>query len=108
MTGMRAYAAAAVLAVFAGAGVAYCQHHGDDPAAPVDCAGVAFAVPAGTKTKTKDPGKPADSAPREVRKEPRAKASSSAAAVRPSTSPSSSSSPRRHNHIDLDLDLDGC
>lgn len=100
MTGMRAYAAAAVLAVLAGAGVAYCQHQGDDPAAPVECAGVAYAVPAVTKTKSTR----TDTAPREVRKEPRVKASPSAAAV----SPSPSSSPRRHNHIDLDLDMDGC
>lgn len=102
MTGLRAYAATAALAILAGAGVAYCQHQGDDPAAPVDCAGVAYAVPAATKTKA--PARRADTAPREVRKEPRAKASPSAAAV----SPSPSSSPRRHNHIDLDLDLDGC
>lgn len=91
---VRTYAVAAVLAILAGAGVAYCQHQGDAPA-PVDCSNVAYAVPAATKTKSTS--KRTDTPPRrEVRKDPR-----------PVTSPSSSP-PRRRTHIDLDLDMDGC
>lgn len=93
---------AAALSILLGLSVAYCDHRGDgEDLGP--CAGVAYAVPAATKTKTPKGDPPPR---REARKDPQ-REERRQDVRKASPAPSASSSARR-NYIDLDLDMDGC
>lgn len=96
----RLLVGAAALSILLGLSVAYCDHRGDgEDLGP--CAGVAYAVPAATKTPKGNPPPR-----REVWKEPH-REERRQDVRKTSPQPSASSSARR-NHIDLDLDMDGC
>ena len=100
----RLLAVAAVLAVVTGCSVAYCQHQDDAPPSD-ECAGVMWAAPAGTKTKTP---RTVRQAPREVHRAP-SKERSAPAVRKPSPRPSASPTPHhRRSHVDIDLELGGC
>ncbi|MGW2951596.1 hypothetical protein [Streptomyces eurythermus] len=105
----RALAGGAVLAVFLGLGVAYCEHH-DDPVATYPCANTAFEVPAGPIEGTRAPAgrssstvrKNLDPPPSRVREVPPRVAVSPKAPARPAPSPSKSRThgPRPHHEFD--------
>ncbi|WP_328434515.1 hypothetical protein [Streptomyces sp. NBC_00425] len=101
----RVLAAAAVLAVVVGVGVAYCDHQ-DDPAPPATdaCADVAY-VTGGGRPRPPAPARPAPRQPAHPPKSLR-KAPPLAGPSTPTVRPSRTGRP--HHRHDIELDLDGC
>lgn len=99
---LRLLAAAAVLAMIAGGGVAYCQHHGEDGPASVDCAAPAPPRPAPPRPAPPRVAPPAPPAPPTLRKH------TTGPSAPPAAQPSVTFSARHNYRIDLDLDGDGC
>ncbi|MFF5968169.1 hypothetical protein ACFY64_31500 [Streptomyces collinus] len=113
----RALAGLAALAVVIGAGVAYCDNHGDDPVTTDPCVGAAYVLQAAPARATKNSSsKNGDRPPANVHKAPSpAVTKSTPKAARPATTatarPSAATTTPGHRHRphgDIDLDLDGC